>query len=191
MEINTDIGVLAGHSLLITEKDNVQKKSGHYVLKKAASVGYRSTTSRLFTSASTDESLELSDNTKNSKQTKQRWSLQLFGVKVIDLAKENWLLQVQVAAFPPTQNPQQNQLCELLNSYTKNGVPKSRSSYVNTEYSDEALDALYGLPQSWRDFVNTCDITDVETKIQSAIWELVTTEVDYIHAIQTVTDVSI
>lgn len=87
LEINTDIGILAGHSLLITEKDNVHKKSGHYVLKKAASVGYRSTTSRLFTSASTDESFELSDNTKNIKQTKQRWSLQLFGVKVIEFAK--------------------------------------------------------------------------------------------------------
>lgn len=83
LEINTDIGVLAGHSLLVTERDNVLKKSGHYVLKKAASVGYRSTTSRLLTSASTDESTEPSDTTKTTKQTKQRWSLQLFGVKVI------------------------------------------------------------------------------------------------------------
>jgi hypothetical protein len=32
---------------------------------------------------------------------------------------------------------------------------------------------------------------ETETKIQSAIWELVTTEVDYIHALQTVRDVSI
>lgn len=85
LESNTDIGVLAGHSLLITEKDNVQKKSGHYVLKKAASVGYRSTASRLFTSASTDESLETNDIAKTTKQTKQRWSLQLFGIKVFDL----------------------------------------------------------------------------------------------------------
>lgn len=30
-----------------------------------------------------------------------------------------------------------------------------------------------------------------EIKIQSAIWELVTTEVDYIHALQTVTEVNI
>jgi hypothetical protein len=81
LELNTDIGILAGHSLLITEKDNVQKKSGHYVLKKAASVGYRSTASRLFTSASTEENTEASE-TKATKQTKQRWSLQLFGVKV-------------------------------------------------------------------------------------------------------------
>jgi len=81
LEINTDIGILAGHSLLVTERDNVLKKSGHYVLKKAASVGYRST--RLFTSASTEESLETNDTTKTTtKQPKPRWSLQLFGVKV-------------------------------------------------------------------------------------------------------------
>lgn len=34
-------------------------------------------------------------------------------------------------------------------------------------------------------------MTETETKIQSAIWELVTTEIDYIHALKTVTDVSI
>lgn len=82
LEINTDIGVLAGHSLLVTEKDNVVKKSGHYVLKKAASVGYRSTTSRLFSSVSTEDSGETATTTTTAKQTKQRWSLQLFGVKV-------------------------------------------------------------------------------------------------------------
>jgi pleckstrin domain-containing family G protein 5 len=81
--VNTDIGILAGHSLLVTEKENVQKKSGHYVLKKANSVGYRTTTSRLFSSVSTEECLETNDTTKVTKQTKQRlWSLQLFGVKV-------------------------------------------------------------------------------------------------------------
>lgn len=82
LEINTDTGFLAGHSLLITEKDNLLKKSGHYILKKAASVGYRSKTSRLFSSASTEESVEPNDAIKTAKQTKPRWSLQLFGVKV-------------------------------------------------------------------------------------------------------------
>jgi pleckstrin homology domain-containing family G member 5 len=82
-------------------------------------------------------------------------------------------------------------LCELLNTFTKNGVPKSKSSYLNSdEYLEEALQALHA-PSSWQDFVNACDISESDTKIQSAIWELVTTEVDYIHAIQTVTDVSI
>lgn len=81
--MNTDISILAGHSLLVTEKENVTKKSGHYVLKKANSMGYRTTTSRLFSSVSTEECVETNDTAKVTKQTKQRlWSLQLFGVKV-------------------------------------------------------------------------------------------------------------
>jgi pleckstrin homology domain-containing family G member 5 len=52
------------------------------------------------------------------------------------------------------------------------------------------MNALNEMPSSWRDFVKISDILEIDTKIQSAIWELVTTEVDYIHAIQTVTDVS-
>lgn len=80
--MNVDISILAGHSLLVTERENVQKKSGHYVLKKANSVGYR-TSNRLFSSASAEESLEANETAKVTKQTKQRlWSLQLFGIKV-------------------------------------------------------------------------------------------------------------
>ena len=71
----------------------------------------------------------------------------------------------------------------------KNGVPKSNAYIINIEYSD-ALETLDGLPQSWNDFINASEMTDTDSKIQSAIWELVTTEVDYIYAIQTVTDVS-
>lgn len=107
LEINTDIGVLAGHSLLVTEKDNVVKKSGHYVLKKAASVGYRSTTSRLFSSVSTDESGEPATTTTTAKQTKQRWSLQLFGVKVnfVHVHCLRWLtFSTVVLSEPPTES---------------------------------------------------------------------------------------
>lgn len=84
LDINVDISILAGHSLLVTERENVQKKAGHYVLKKANSVGYR-TSNRLFSSASAEESLEVNETAKVTKQTKQRlWSLQLFGIKVCD-----------------------------------------------------------------------------------------------------------
>ena len=68
-------------------------------------------------------------------------------------------------------------------------MPKSKSSFINLEYL-EAMEGLETLPQSWNDFVDPTHMSDTETKIQSAIWELVTTEVDYIYAIQTVTDVS-
>lgn len=40
-------------------------------------------------------------------------------------------------------------------------------------------------------FFHFTGMSETETKIQSAIWELVTTEVYYILALQTVTDVSL
>uniref|UniRef100_A0A336LZI8 CSON009190 protein n=1 Tax=Culicoides sonorensis TaxID=179676 RepID=A0A336LZI8_CULSO len=167
---NTDIGSLAGRNLIVTEKDN-SKRTGHSSLQKAASVGFRTKQSRFFSSASTEEAIIDNDGSKVTKQqTRQaKWSLQLFGVK----------------------NPQQSQLCELLNNYTKNGVPQSKTSscsnFNNPEYL-EALDGLENLPSSWTDIVTSTGMTETETKIQSAIWELVTTEIDYIHALKTVTD---
>jgi pleckstrin domain-containing family G protein 5 len=71
----------------------------------------------------------------------------------------------------------------------KNGVPKSKSSHINPEYT-EALEGLQNISGSWNEFINSENMPENEMKIQSAIWELVTTEVDYIFAIQTVTDVS-
>lgn len=129
---------------------------------------------KLFQSASTEETTESAISESRtipalSKQPKPRWSI-LFGQK----------------------NPQQNQLCELLNGYAKNGVPQSRSSYSfdhgDFSISLEYLEKVHG---SWKEFVNYSSMPDNEIKIQSAIWELVTTEVDYIHALQTVTQVSV
>ena len=130
--------------------------------------GARQRPAKLFQSASTEETTELTDlKGVTQKPPKQRWSV-LFGLK----------------------NPQQNQLCEILNRYAKTGVPQSSLCY-GFDHIDltSALDYLENVHSSWMDFVYSPDMTDNEIKIQSAIWELVTTEVDYIHAIQTVTDV--
>lgn len=134
----------------------------------------RSRPVKLFQSASTEESIEATSSDirtipTTSKQPKQRWSV-LFGLK----------------------NPQQNQLCEILNNYTKNGVPQLKSSSFSFDHADlpPALEYLENIHSSWKEFVCYSNMADNEIKIQSAIWELVTTEVDYIHALQTVTDVS-
>ncbi|XP_063699545.1 uncharacterized protein LOC134830094 isoform X2 [Culicoides brevitarsis] len=168
---NTDIGTLAGRNLIVTEKDATKRSNtAHSSLQKAASVGFRTKQSRFFSSASTEEAFDSDNATKTKQQTRQaKWSLQLFG---------------------GSKNPQQTTLCELLNSYTKNGVPQSKTSscsnFNNPEYL-EALDGLENLPLSWTEIVKE-NVTEAETKIQSAIWELVTTEIDYIHALKTVTD---
>lgn len=109
------------------------------------------------------------------KHSKQRWS-GLFGLR----------------------NPQQSQLYDLLNSFTKNGVPQGVPVSNNFKHDDldDALDMLENMPGTWKDFVvitpNTSPAqTESLYQMQMAVWELVTTEVAYIHALQTVTEVSV
>ncbi|XP_022221032.2 uncharacterized protein LOC111073151 isoform X4 [Drosophila obscura] len=155
----TDVENLAGHHLCITERGSNRKP-----LQKAASFGSRQPPPRLLPSASTEETSDAA--VAAGKQIKQRWS-SLFGIK----------------------NPQQSQLCELLNSYSRNGVPQRADglSFENPDL-DNSLAYLQNMHKSWRDFVESDGMDESEVKIQTAIWELVTTEVYYIHALQTVTD---
>lgn len=84
----TDVSNLAGRSLILTERD-YSKKSPHSILHKAASVGFRSRQGKLFSSASTDDSVEQqSADTKltSGKHVKQKFQLsQLWGTKVRDV----------------------------------------------------------------------------------------------------------
>ncbi|XP_017841759.2 pleckstrin homology domain-containing family G member 5 isoform X4 [Drosophila busckii] len=157
LDEQTDVESLAGHHLIITERDGSRK-----TLQKAASFGSRQRPPRLLSSASTEETSEASGH----KHIKQRWS-SIFGVK----------------------NPQQSQLYELLSNYTKNGVPQ-RSAGFNFEHPSlsDSLAYLHNVSKSWRDFIECKSMSENEIKIQTAIWELVTTEIYYIHALQTVTD---
>uniref|UniRef100_A0A1A9WRI3 DH domain-containing protein n=1 Tax=Glossina brevipalpis TaxID=37001 RepID=A0A1A9WRI3_9MUSC len=159
LDINTEVDQLAGRHFMITDKDGSRK-----TLQKAASFGSRSRPPRLLSSASTDES---SDVNLSGKQLKQRWS-GLFGIK----------------------NPQQIQLCELLNKYSKNGVPVKTVPTYDFEHPDleAAIAYLDNIHKSWKDVVRSDDMSESEIRVQTAIWELVTTEVDYIHCLQTVTD---
>ncbi|XP_049294323.1 uncharacterized protein LOC125769602 isoform X5 [Anopheles funestus] len=171
---NMDISALAGRTLIVSERDATSNRrtGGHLTLQKAASVGNQpsimSSTSKLFTSTSTDDNYDQSPKASSAsgKQSKQKWTIP-FGSK----------------------GPQKSKLCELLDSYNKE-IPKSTSSssnFNNPEYVD-ALVGLRNLPQCWTEIVNCAGMSEAETKIQSAIWELVTTEVYYILALQTVTD---
>uniref|UniRef100_A0A182PLU3 DH domain-containing protein n=1 Tax=Anopheles epiroticus TaxID=199890 RepID=A0A182PLU3_9DIPT len=174
LDANMDISALAGRTLIVSERDGTSSRraGGHLTLQKAASVGNQpsvmSSTNKLFTSTSTDDNYDQSPKASlaSGKQSKQKWTIP-FGSK----------------------GPQKSKLCELLDSYNKE-IPKSTSSssnFNNPEYVD-ALVGLRNLPQCWTDIVNCAGMSEAETKIQSAIWELVTTEVYYILALQTVTD---
>jgi pleckstrin domain-containing family G protein 5 len=75
----TDIGTLAGRSLIVSDGTDV-RRSGHQVLQKAASVGYRS--SKLFYSGSAeDANYDQSPKSSTNKISKQKWALP-FGSKV-------------------------------------------------------------------------------------------------------------
>lgn len=64
--------------------------------------------------------------------------------------------------------------------------------FSSFEYSDfqSSLHYLKNIHSSWKEFVNVANMKEHEIKIQSAIWELVSTEVDYIHALKTVSEVN-
>lgn len=99
--------------------------------------------------------------------------------------------KARFSLFGPKNHPQQGQLCEILNSYAKNGVPQSKTFSFEHPDFPSSLHYLNKIHGSWMEFVNVTNMKEPEIIIQSAIWELVTTEVDYIHALRTVTEVNI
>ncbi|KAL5290937.1 PLEKHG5 family protein [Megaselia abdita] len=158
---HTDLDHLSGKVLRITEKDGSKK-----VLQKAASFGSRTRPPVLSSSASTEETTDVEPHKLTSKQ-KQRFS-NFFGAK---------------------NSQQVEQVCALLNEYTRVGIPeKSSRDYFNNPEYKEAMQYLDSLEGSWKDFVNYEGMSNNEIKIQTAIWELVTTECDYIHILLTLTD---
>lgn len=127
---------------------------------------------KLIQSKSAEESFEIGGTSpllQSGKQTRPRWST-LLGLKT----------------------PQQNQVCEILNLYTKNGVPQPKTVHkFESANLANALRYIDNMHTSWKEFIRFEHMSEREIKIQSAIWELVSTEVDYIHVLQTVTDVRI
>lgn len=89
-----------------------------------------------------------------------------------------------------SQKNANNQLCEIFSGFDKHGVPQSRT-FLSFEHPDSASAIAYmnNMHSSWKEFVNESNMQEHEIIFQSAIWELVSTEVDYIHALQTVSEV--
>ena len=54
-----------------------------------------------------------------------------------------------------------------------------------------ALSALYSLPEDWTEFVrNAADLSEKVISQQTAIWEMVKTELNYIRTLKVIQDVS-
>lgn len=169
---------------------SLKTKSSHHQLQKAASVGSR--TKKLYSSVSTEETLESSHSPLLGVSGGAAFVGGSLGIgsttdssRIVKQHSKRW------STFLGIKNPHQNQLCELLNQYARNGVPQFQQGFTFNHHNlAAALEYLSNSHSSWTAFVNCTGMSDAETKIQSAIWELVTTEIYYIHALQTVTDVS-
>ncbi|XP_065215741.1 pleckstrin homology domain-containing family G member 5 isoform X2 [Planococcus citri] len=168
--LTTDTSWLGGKHILIKGKDGTSKTSTSFKSTNACplrrkSGSYHSRSSRFF-SVSSDESCNVEGSEKSTsshKPSKQRWS-NLFGNNKF-------------------QDSKMEQLIDHLNSYSKHGIPQLHS------VDEDLEEALYNLEDDWRDIVSdSTSLAERQQQQQTAIWELVETEVTYIHTLRVLTD---
>lgn len=82
----------------------------------------------------------------------------------------------------------QEQLVDLLNGYSTNGLPKMPDLLtLGRPHYDTSI---FHLEKHWKDIVNGHEsLTKHQRDQQEAIWELLTTEVEYIRKLHVVIDV--
>ncbi|XP_060561029.1 pleckstrin homology domain-containing family G member 5-like [Ruditapes philippinarum] len=81
----------------------------------------------------------------------------------------------------------QDQLNELLNNYSSNGLPPF-PSLVQFEHS-QFDDSVFSIDADWRSIVdNSQHLTKRQQDQQEAIWELLHTEIQYIRSIRVISD---
>ncbi|KAL1140863.1 hypothetical protein AAG570_000791, partial [Ranatra chinensis] len=118
-----------------------------------------------FFSSSTEDNVNNLDSPAvetKSKGPKQRWS----------------------GFFSNSKDSKMESLVEKLNIYSKNGIPQ-----CGILKDDDIEESLYKLEDDWREIVsNAEDASETIRQQQTALWELVHTEVAYIHTLKLVTD---
>lgn len=85
---------------------------------------------------------------------------------------------------------QQHQLLALLNQYKENGVPQVESAIVDRQNLPPSLRYLFHHHTHFRDVTNQQQPNKHEDELQEAIWELVTSEIEYIQSLRTINYVS-
>ncbi|GLV48672.1 dynein axonemal intermediate chain 2 [Carabus blaptoides fortunei] len=176
--LNQETSALGGKTIRIAAKEVNSKKPG--TVSNQASIhnrkttgSYRGKSSGLFFSSSTEDAssgvqsgstpLLLQDTRpefdQNKKQSKQRWS----------------------GFFGNNKDTRMESLSDILNQYSRHGVPNS------AVVDEEAVQALYSLEEDWRQLMDPSDLTERQQQQQTAIWELISTEVAYIKTLKVVT----
>ncbi|XP_030757570.1 pleckstrin homology domain-containing family G member 5 isoform X1 [Sitophilus oryzae] len=167
-----DTASLVGRHIRITAKEQSNKKysgSFHSNHSRKQSGNYRPRTSSFFSSSTEDpnvisSTLSLHEADQNKKQIKQRLT----------------------AFFGNNKDFKYEALIEQLDRYSRQGIPQ------NVDYPQgqcESIDALYKLEDDWRDIIaDYNDLNDRLQQQQTALWELIKTEVAYIKTLKVVTD---
>ncbi|XP_054270419.1 pleckstrin homology domain-containing family G member 5-like isoform X2 [Macrosteles quadrilineatus] len=167
--LTTETSWLGGKHILIKGKDDRPQPTSQRPKTKVSQVshsrkssGYRARSGRFFSASTEEAAAEGPDPAvKTNKSSKQRWS----------------------GLFGNTKDTKMEALVEHLNNYSKHGIPQLPNA-------DEDLEeALYNLEEDWRDIVdNAASLPERVQQQQTAVWELVHTEVAYIHTLKVVTD---
>uniref|UniRef100_A0A0A9Y6M9 Pleckstrin homology domain-containing family G member 5 n=1 Tax=Lygus hesperus TaxID=30085 RepID=A0A0A9Y6M9_LYGHE len=164
--LTTDTAWLGGKHITVREKDGSDVRSAKFSQpsrKTSRSCKGRSS----FFSSSTEEGFTNSDSGALSvegkpKGTRQRWS----------------------GLFGNSKDSKMELLVEKLNNYTKFGIPQ-----LTNKHDEDLEESLYKLEDDWKEIVTKkLEITDSDRHQQAALWELIQTEVAYIHTLKLMTD---
>ncbi|XP_060517606.1 pleckstrin homology domain-containing family G member 5 isoform X2 [Cylas formicarius] len=167
-----DTASLVGRHVRITAKDSSNKKysgslSSNHSRKQSAS--YRPRTSSFFNSSTEEQNtvsstLSLHEGDQSKRQIKQRLT----------------------AFFGNSKDTKYEVVIDQLDRYSKQGIPQN----VNYPQGQcESVDALYKLEEDWRDIITDYgELNDKQQQQQTALWELIKTEVAYIKTLKVVTD---
>ncbi|XP_014280646.1 pleckstrin homology domain-containing family G member 5 isoform X3 [Halyomorpha halys] len=163
--LTTDTAWLGGKHITLREKDSPESR-GNKLFSHPSRKTSRSCKGRTsFFSVSTEEGTVTSDTLSTepkSKSSRQRWS----------------------GLFGNSKDSKMEMLVEKLNNYSKFGIPQ-----VKRHHDEDIEESLYKLEDDWKEIVSKKRVvSDIECQQQAAIWELVQTEVAYIHTLKLVTD---
>ncbi|XP_008194220.1 pleckstrin homology domain-containing family G member 5 isoform X4 [Tribolium castaneum] len=167
-----DTGHLVGRHIRIIAKETSNKKGtgafyGNHSRKQSGS--YRPRTNTFFSSSTEEPSavasstLSLHDGDQSKKQIKQRLH----------------------AFFGNSKDNKYEALIEQLDKYSKQGIPNN-VSYPTGQCP--SVDALHNLEDDWREIVDCSELNEKQQQQQTALWELITSEVSYIRTLKVVTD---
>ncbi|KAJ9582072.1 hypothetical protein L9F63_003574, partial [Diploptera punctata] len=170
----TDTSLLGGKQLKLRARD--ERSSGRGLVKpvnsqvplRKTSGSYRGPGAGRFFSASTEdpnyvaESIHEGSFKGSTKGSKQRWS----------------------GLFGNSKDTKMESLVEMLNYYSKHGIP-----HLSQQVDDDMDEGMYDLEEDWQCVVKCVgELNEKQRQQQTAIWELLATEVAYIRTLKVITN---